>query len=405
MTTSLHQPLPAGKRIALIDALRGLALLGIILANVPTASTLTTDQYFLLDSRPFNGWLEALMHILISTKFITIFSILFGFGFYNQLNRAAEKGIHFRKYFSVRMLLLLLIGCLHAYALWFGDIIRYYAICGLLLLLFHQVSTRRLLVWSLVLMGPLTALTFILNGLFDLQQYSYDRSIVGQLFQVTDYCTYLRYNATIDPMVNFIQDSPLTFVSCFGKILFGYWLGRIQFFSQALQHGPMLKKWLTWGLAGGLAGSIGYWAVTSGKLELDLPLLWLPFLIAAGLILHSLFYIACFVKAFYTARGQKVLMFFAPIGQMALTNYLLQTVFYLGFFYQWTFGFALTGKISLADTYLLALLFFGFQVLFSRWWLKRYAQGPVEYVWKKLSYQSVRSGSPVLSPADQAIVE
>jgi uncharacterized protein len=405
MTTTLHQPIPTGKRIALIDALRGLALLGIILANVPTSSALSTSQYFLLDSRPFNDWLEALMHILISTKFITIFSILFGFGFYNQLNRAAERGIHFQKYFSIRMLLLFLIGCLHAYALWFGDIIRYYAICGLLLLLFHQVSTRRLLVWALVFMVPLTAITFILNGVFDLQQYTYDRSIVSRLFEVTDYGTYLRYNATIDPMVNFIQDSPLTFFSCFGKILFGYWLGRIQFFSQVLQHEPMLKKWITWGFVGGLAGSIGYWAVTAGKLELDLPLLWLPFLIAAGLILHTLFYIACFVKAFYTSRGQKVLMLFAPIGQMALTNYLLQTVFYLIFFYRWTFGFALTGKISLAETHLLVLLFFGCQVLFSWWWLKHYAQGPVEYVWKKLSYQSVRSGSSVVPQTNKAIIE
>lgn len=119
-----------------VDALRGLALFAILIANIPFSEAISSATFIFGYSS--DQVVNALFHLLIDKKFVAIFSILFGFGFYYQLKRAEDRGIDFRKYFIVRMLLLQAIGCLHAYLLWFGDIIRDYALCGLLLLLIYK---------------------------------------------------------------------------------------------------------------------------------------------------------------------------------------------------------------------------------------------------------------------------
>ena len=107
------QPISKGARIDAVDALRGFALFGVLLANIPIAGPETiTGQ--------MDSVLTFLSNFLISQKFITAFSILFGFGFYIQMTRAAEKNINFRSYFLIRMGLLFLIGVIHSYGLWNG---------------------------------------------------------------------------------------------------------------------------------------------------------------------------------------------------------------------------------------------------------------------------------------------
>lgn len=383
-------------RIQLLDALRGLALFGILLANIPmhfgdahAAQHIGTDR------------LLAVMHILINTKFITLFSLLFGLGFYLQWIKAAEGGVAFRRYFFWRMLLLFGIGCVHAYGLWWGDILRYYALCGLALLLVYRLPQKALLWLAILFNVVLTALVFILNSALGLAEYDYDRSLLQQLFQTPSYRQYIQGNFTVDPMVNFVQDSPLTLVSCFGKMLLGVWLGKVGFLKQAQLFAARAQRWMPAVAAAGLAASVGYWAVTTGRLQLTPGLLWLVFLIAGGLVLHSLFYLWCFVKAFQHSRFQKFLFLFVPVGRMALTNYMLQTVFYLLLFYNWTGGFKLMGKLSAAETYGLALLLFAVQTVCSHAWMQRFRQGPVEWVWKRLAYRTpgVREkGVPALHP-------
>jgi uncharacterized protein len=137
----------------------------------------------------------------------------------------------------------------------------------------------------------------------------------------------------------------------------------------------------------GLAASYLFWLITSGRLELTPAFIWLPYVIVAGMMLQSLFYVSAFISLFQFSWWRKVLSFFSPVGKMSLTNYLLQTVFYLLVFFHWTNGFQLFGKINMSETYLVALLFFGIQIVFSKLWLKYHDQGPVEAAWKNLSYK------------------
>jgi len=159
-------PLEKPNRLLVVDALRGLALFGILLANIPfseASSSIYQLRNMVLGSPGTDKILGFAVHLLIDKKFITIFSILFGFGFYIQIKRAEEKGIAFRSYFVKRMILLLVIGCMHAYFFWFGDIIRDYAICGILLLLVYKWPVKRILITALIFSVFFTALVFILN--------------------------------------------------------------------------------------------------------------------------------------------------------------------------------------------------------------------------------------------------
>lgn len=376
------QPLENKKRSESVDALRGLALFGILLANVPFAENVGTNA---LTGR-LDTTLNFLFHLLIEKKFITIFSILFGFGFYIQMKKADEAGINFRPYYSKRMLILFLLGCIHAYLLWFGDIIRDYALCGILLLFVYKWSSKKILITGIVFSVFLTATVFIVNSALG-PQYSYDTSIVRDHPITNSYWQYLWINARIDPIVNFLQDSPITLVFCFGNMLLGFWMAKAGFFQQPDKFKSSRKRMILIGLLIGLSASYLFWLVTSGKLELTPALLWLPFVIVAGMVLQSLFYISAFISLFQSIRWKKVLSVFIPVGKMSLTNYLFQTILYLLVFFHWTHGLQLFGRISMTETYPIAILFFGMQVVFSKTWLKYHDQGPVEAIWKNLSYK------------------
>lgn len=376
------QPLENKKRLGSVDALRGLALFGILLANVPFDENMGTNTL----TGQLDTTLSFLFHLLIEKKFITIFSILFGFGFYIQMKKADEAGINFRPYYFKRMLILLLIGCIHAYLFWFGDIIRDYALCGILLLFVYKWPSKKTLITGIVFSVFLTAAVFIANSALG-PQYAYDTSIVRDHPITNSYWQYLWINARIDPFVNFLQDSPITLVFCFGNMLIGFWMAKAGFFQHPDKFKATRKRIILIGLFTGLSASYLFWLVTSGKLELTPALLWLPFLIVAGMIMQSLFYISAFIGLFQSTRTGKVLAVFIPVGKMSLTNYLLQTLLYLVIFFHWTHGLQLFGKIGMTETYLIAILFFGLQVLFSKTWLKHHEQGPVEGIWKNLSYK------------------
>lgn len=387
MIAQSTQSIPALTRLRIVDSLRGLALLGIIVANVPFPHddpAVYAQRRFMLGSPVVDTWMQTAVALLIDKKFITLFSILFGFGFSVLLQKAETVQVAFRDYFARRMGWLLLIGCLHAYALWFGDIIRDYAICGLFLLLVYRWPLKRLLWLGILFAGPLTAVVFIINGL-GLFPYTYDPAIISGLYTTDSYQRYVTINATIDPFVNFIQDSPLTLVACFGRILIGFWLGRIGFFAQPERYQRMMNYWIWLGMTAGLASSVGLWAIMTGRFEIDLSTAWLVFLITGGLVLQSLLYIALFVRWFQKSGGQQFLKRFEPVGQMALTNYLMQTILMLLVFYSWPHGLRLYGRVTVTETYLLALGIYGLQLLYSHWWMLRHKQGPVEWVWRKLT--------------------
>jgi uncharacterized protein len=391
-------PVSGKERIPLMDALRGLALLGIITANLGSFSGyvyLAPDARQALPSFDLDRLADPLLGVFIDSKFSTIFSMLFGVGFALQLEKARARGVVFRPYFARRMLLLLTLACLHAYLLWFGDILRFYAMAGLSLLLVSHWTEKKVLLAGLVLTVFLTPVIFILNNVVLYHSPAPgDLSLQGILnaFRHGTYRQVLAANWQLDEVRNFWQSAPLTIASTTGKVLIGFWMGKRGIFIQPEKHRPLLRRWFWGGLLLGLPSSVAYWAVKSGHLNRDsLWLAWLPFAVAGGMILQSLFYISFFVQAWGGGRGFSWLKTFVPVGKMALTNYLLQTAVGVLLFYGYLPGPHLMGKVGSASLLLLGVLIFSLQVFLSHWWLQSHQQGPVEWLWRRLAYAGTQT--------------
>jgi len=381
---SLFKPTISSNRIEVVDALRGFALLGVLFANIPFGGNPPIET-------AYDETIHFLYNFLISKKFITIFSMLFGFGFYIQFSRSKEKVINFNSYFLKRMGLLFLIGCIHSFVLWNGDIIMSYAFGGVFLLLLRNWSVKRLIILAVVFNVLLTGATFIGNSALGWAVYDYDFAIITDLGLTNSYLEYLKINWITSPWVNFLNDMPLTLFFTFGNMLIGMILGKIGFFKP--ENGlKRLKRWFViLGVILGIPASYYFHLLMTGNLELDLPLLWVPFVIIVGMLFQSLAYITLFVELFSVKSIKKILSGFKYVGKTALTNYLSQSVFYLIVIYHCTNLFQLYGKLSEPETYLLAALFFILQSITSYFWLKTWNQGPIEYLWKKMSYSTIKN--------------
>jgi len=220
--------------------------------------------------------------------------------------------------------------------------------------------------------------------------YDYDFAIITDLALTNSYLEYLKLNWITSPWVNFLNDMPLTLFFTFGNMLIGMILGKIGFFNA--ENGlKILKRWFViLGVILGIPASYYFHLLMTGNLELDLPQLWVPFAIIIGMLFQSLAYITLFVELYRIVFIRKILSGFTYVGKTALTNYLSQSVFYLLVIYHCTNLFQLYGKLSEPETYLLTTLFFILQSITSYFWLKTWNQGPMEYLWKRMSYSTIK---------------
>lgn len=367
-------------RIEVVDALRGFALLGVLFANVPLAGEHGVTGFF-------DESMGFLMDLLISKKFITIFSILFGFGFFIQMSRADKRAVNFNRYFIKRMALLFLIGTIHCFVFWNGDIIMSYAFGGMFLLLIKNWSVKKLVILAIVFNVVLTGIVFIGNSALEWQVYDYDYALALVAPTTPSYLEYLKVNYIMAPWVNFLNDLPITLVYTFGNMLIGLILGKLDFFRLPNGLKRMTDGFIALGFTVGVISSYFFHQVMTGAIELDVPMLWVPFVLAAGMIMQSLGYIALFTRLYQNGIFKKMLEWFKFVGKTALSNYMFQTLFYLVVFFHFSLGFQLFGKLTHAETLVIAFSFFLFQSLISYLWLKRKDQGPIESWWKKMSYK------------------
>lgn len=387
-TQNLSSSLRPGNRINSIDVIRGFALFGILFANIPFANnahSLYQRGSVILGTPQSDNILHIIYQMLIERKFVTIFSILFGFGFYVQMQLNGMDTTSFRSYFIRRMLLLLLIGIVHAYFIWNGDIIRNYAICGLFLLLVYQLRAKQIIRMALFFSIIATTVTFILYKAFDLERYDFDTSLFGTEFKVSSYLRYLYVNWRTDTFTNFIQATPLTMLFCFGNMLMGFYLGKIGFFQHPQQFSKARKVLMLLGFSVGLICSYLFSQMMNGNIEITPSLLWLPFVIISGLLVQSLGYISLIIHCKQTKIWNRFKNLFESVGRMALSNYILQSVFYVILFAHWPRMLQLISKLSLTETYFICLILFTIQIFVSKWWLSKFKQGPVEMIWKRWS--------------------
>jgi uncharacterized protein len=398
-------PIALSERIETLDVLRGLALFGILAANMRAFNS-PLAAYFdhsLMWQGAADRAAQIFIDIFISTKFITLFSFLFGIGFAVMMDRAAERGWVSRAFYLRRLAVLLLMGLCHTLFLWCGDILAPYALMGFVLFLFRRSSPRRILAWAvilyfwpLLLSGLTTALS--LAGIHipgpvpgtpqDLQRVVtvYSTGTYGQLF-----AEHLREN-------QFMLTGLVFFYPRFlGMFLLGLWVWRRGIVRNLAGHAQLLERCRRWGLLVGLTLNV-LWAALNAIYHPNpfgsQPVLFLINSLAAlGVPALSLFY-ACTVALAFPRHSW--LRAFAPLGRTALSNYLLQTLICTTLFYSW--GFGLFGKVGPLWGLVPTVLIYTVQVRCSIAWAKRFAYGPMEWLWRSLTYARAQ---PMMRPEFQ----
>lgn len=375
------------KRYVILDALRGFAILGICLANFPEFSLWTFSDPA--------GWTitdkvtRAFQTFLVDGKFYTLFSLLFGMGFSIQLENAGQK----TRTFYRRMTVLFIIGLIHLLFLWSGDILMLYAAMGMLLPLFKRIPTRGILsaaglflllpvvceaLFGTRLSDPLLNEQWRICGLYGITEANFGT----WLADIQDYRGMLQFlhQGAVERMWEFVVS--YRFFKVLGLFLVGYAVGREKIFADLDGYRGLLKKVLTYGLLLGIPVGLLYtWSSMSGE-----PL---------GPVSHSVFYLlSVYPMGFAYAAGFSLLfdrsqdgrgwLLLTKPGRMACTNYLGQSV--LGVLLFYGIGLGLGGKVDLLTTEAVALGVYAFQIAFSAIWLKYFRFGPVEWVWRMLTY-------------------
>lgn len=384
---------PTGDRIELLDALRGFALFGILLANILYWSgwvLVTEAERGLMASPAEQLWQYRFHHLLVDGKFYTLFSFLFGVGFELQLDRLERRGADGARIYRRRVLVLLAFGLVHSLLIWDGDILTLYALLGLLLPLFRPLTGRSLLAWSaaLVFVVPIAG-----AALFDAlgwqpERYLYALSdsllaafgwrpgpdIALRLLPGASLADVAVWNFTGTPFGLGMRIESWRIPKVLGIMLLGMWVGRRLSAGTLVGDRRLLLRVLAAGLAIGLPASLAY-ALVPGLDQTSLASM-------IGTVPLAMAYAAAFVLAWPRLRA--LLGLFAAPGRMALTNYLAQSV--IGAFLFYGIGLGLIGKLSPAMFYAVAVAIFVVQILASRWWLARHEQGPMEALWRRLTY-------------------
>lgn len=378
---SAWQPAAPAERYRTIDILRGLALFGVLLVNLLTVFRIPLLEHIL---RPLAdpGAADRAVNLLVAGalefKAFTIFSFLFGVGIAIQAERAASRKIRPRRFLACRLGWLFLLGAAHLALVWNGDILALYAVCGLLLLPFLGLPWPALFVMGA---AAIALLEFVPFGL-PLPSGPSAAALIAQARQVYGdgaFLAILKFRwqeswALILPLL--IAILPRTA----GLMYWGMAAWGSGILQEPDRHRHKLAAAFALGGAGGGAITINeVWAASSGTA----PWPALRAAGAAGPLLLALAY-ASAVLLFSRTRRAGPLPALAAAGQMALTNYLLQSLV-LGFVF-YGYGLGLFGRMGAAEAACLGVALYAAQLQLSRIWLRHFRFGPFEWLWRSLAY-------------------
>ncbi|MEN1728633.1 MAG: DUF418 domain-containing protein [Pseudomonadota bacterium] len=390
-------PIAAADRMQILDILRGFALFGILLANMIVFSGLLF-VWALPDVQltTFDQVVYYTLEVLLHGKFYSIFSILFGIGFTVFLTRAGQRGAGAKVLFAPRLALLFVIGLIHATLIWAGDILMLYAMIGFVLLLFHHCRSQTLLYGALGLL----LLKIVLYGLMwasgmdhPMRPSNPDPNagppmpvliIAGYQSGYPDILQSNAYQLFGRWMLLIISLRPPAVLAMF---LLGMWIGRVGLAADLDRFRALINRVAAIGLGLGLPlNGLWVWLVADshrylpgsamGLLEVAVGTFGVPLLALGYMAL-----IAVLMRRDAVAAG---LSWLAPVGRMALTNYLMQSVCCIFIFYGAGLGFY--GTVGHAKAALFVLPVFLIQIPLSAWWLTRFRYGPMEWLWRSLTY-------------------
>ena len=400
-TTMDNQLTPTSQqqRYIVLDALRGFALLGICMANFPELSLwsfLNEEQQMAMPTSYMDLTTKYLLLMFVDAKFYSIFGILFGIGFAIILNRAEERGSSGIRLFYKRMVILLCFGLAHLLLLWSGDILSLYAVIGMLLPLLRKQSTERLL-W---MAAACLFLPILLDLYQELSGVSFSAPIVklwwekAYSYGITEenFASWLRdakgyeqvhqflMQGAIERMYEFVEGHRV--LKVLGLFLIGYCIGRDRMYARLGELHRQMKRLLYTCLVTALPTMMLY--ATSAMTGHGFGETAHSLLYTLSALPMAMVYIIGFSLLANRNPNAKLLRILAKPGQMALTNYIMQSVF--GIFIYYGIGCKLGLSMGLMLVEVTALYIFAFQTGLSYVWLKHFRYGPLEWVWRMCTY-------------------
>ena len=392
---------PGLHRIEIIDILRGFALLGIIIVHF-------TEQYYAgqpPDSQANFGAknltdhiTQGLIGIFVLGKFFMIFSFLFGLSFHIQLEKSNDSS-SFLFRFGWRLAVLFAIGFLH-HLHYRGDILTIYALLGFGLLLCYKLPDKTLLIIAMLLVFNVPSFAFRLyQSVFSQESnpFNADQKELQLYYDTLKSGTYLsilkanlhEFGAKFD----FQFWSGRIYIT-FGLFLLGNYAGRKNFFGSWENQMAWVKKICKKSLLM-ILGCFIFLAIVFGGSELmgfklSQALQW-----AIGGLPYDIFnaslatlYVMGILLLFQNEKWKPRLGQLYALGRMGLTTYLMQTLFGVLLFFP--IGLGMLNELGVLPCLLIGLAVFTFQIQFSKWWLKRFRFGPVEWLWRSLTYMKVQ---------------
>ncbi|RYY96620.1 MAG: DUF418 domain-containing protein [Chitinophagaceae bacterium] len=394
----------AGSRADLPDLLRGFALLGICVANAAVLSLYVFQPpaaQAALPTAATDHWARIFHFTFIDGKFYSLFSLLFGLGFaiiFYERNGSSGRGL---RYFYRRLLVLAAFGLAHSLLIWEGDILLFYAVVGAFLPLFRRCSGRTLLVTAaLLLLSPLLfdAAKVLTEGRWNLSAPVLARALAqdaaGGISEAalkdwvlvhdrySDLLTWNRSGFWWNLQLRLDSNRAPKVLALF---LIGLWAGRARIYARPAEFEAGLRKVLRYGLLVGIPFGLAHaWAEGDGRALPAAAGLLDTLTYAGNTAPLALAYAAAFSLWYVRRPGAALLRVLRPVGRMALTNYIAQSVFGVGLYYG--IGAGLGGRVGPTVFLPVAVAFFCVQVAWSHAWFRYFEFGPLEWVWRQLTY-------------------
>ncbi len=398
-------PIATAERLPAVDVLRGFALFGILLVNMPAFAW--PVRVIITQVAEWKGLYDNLAYSFIvlfgESKFFSMFSLLFGFGLYMMMERTGARGGRFVPLYLRRLLVLLLIGLVHILGFWVGDILVLYAILGGLLLLFHKAQSKTLLTWGVTILFLIAVFYVGLLGFIALKNMQPDGAVrMAQFFAETKAAYKQAAAQTIQAyrhgtlaeiltqhQVNFKfmwAFTPFLMPNIFAMFLLGLYIGQRGILQDIPAYLPLIRRVQLVGLGLGFTGEllvILLSEITNLIVPTPLGTLRSVIHVFSGPIL-ALGYMSTLVLLLQKDTWLHRLAPLASMGRMSLTIYLMQTLICTTIFYH--YGLGLYGQVGPAAGLILTVVIFALQIPFSLWWLTRFRFGPTEWLWRSLTY-------------------
>lgn len=389
------QPVSSANRLESLDVIRGVAVLGILMVNVqyfamlPTAAQNPTSM---LDMTGANLTAWVITHVFFELKFITIFSALFGAGIILMVGE--DKDASRKRHYS-RMRWLFVFGLIHGFIFWYGDILLPYAVMGFVVVLFRHMSPAKLIIWGLIWIS-LTGLIFV-GSMISLQFVPPEQSGMVLPQDTIDEIVATYQAGFLDRLpINALNEAQFAIVQ---TLMFSGRLIGVMFIGMALMKTGFLSgSWSMsrYGLIAGVCLVIGlglsaYGAQLAVAHDFALTHLWQHTLTNyTGSLFTALGYGAAIMLIVKTPTLKWIRFPFAQAGRMAFSNYLMSTLV-MTFIFVGSPGLGLFATVERADQSLLVLATWAGLLVFSVVWLRFFQMGPMEWIWRSLSYGQVQS--------------